>query len=170
MFFSQYNWNDFLSINPLPPSFLSFLLQGKLAYFFNSNITLHGVCVIIRMGAGCESAKEADEQKCFLGHDVWILKLFWNYFRYKVKDCARRDLEKDLTRVNVVVKVLKNSRIAIGEGKLTKLNGSRLRAFFSVQRRFFGCDWLGEMGFFRWKKEEVSLHYLFNVGGKGNRF
>jgi hypothetical protein len=26
------------------------------------------------------------------------------------------------------------------------------------------------MGLFRWKKEEVSLHYLFNVGGKGNRF
>jgi hypothetical protein len=45
--------------------------------------------------------------------------------------------------------VLKNSRIVIGEGRLTKLNGNLLRAFFSVQRRFFGCDWLGEMGFFR---------------------
>jgi hypothetical protein len=75
--------------------------------------------------------------------------LFWNYFRCKVKDCARRDQKKDLTRVNVGVKVLKNSRIAIGEGRLTKLNGNLLRAFFSVQRRFFGCDWLEEMGLFR---------------------
>ena len=154
MFFSQYNWNDFLSINSLPPSFLSFLLQGKLAYFFNSNITLHGVCVIIRMGAGCESAKEADEQKCFLGHDVWILKLFWNYFRYKVKDCARRDLEKDLTRVNVGVKVLKNSRIAIGEGKLTKLNGSRLRVFLVFEGGFLDVNGWGKWDFLDKKKRK----------------
>ena len=72
------------------------------------------VCVIIRMDAGCEYAKEAGEQKGFLGHDVWILKLFWNYFRCKVIDCARGDQEKYLTRVNKEVNVLKNSKIAIG--------------------------------------------------------
>lgn len=56
--------------------------------------------------------------------------MFWNYFRYKVKDCARRDQEKDLTRVNVGVKVLKNSRIVIGEGELTKLNGNLFKGVF----------------------------------------
>ena len=42
--------------------------------------------------------------------------MFWNYFRCKVKDCARSDQEKDLTRVNSGVNVLKNSKIAIGGG------------------------------------------------------
>lgn len=43
-------------------------------------------------------------------------KLFWNYFRYKIKDCARGDQKKYLTRVNKEVNVLKNSKIAIWGG------------------------------------------------------
>ena len=38
------------------------------------------VCVIIRMDAGCEYAKKANEQKGFLGHDVWILKIVLELF------------------------------------------------------------------------------------------
>ena len=46
--------------------------------------------------------------------------MFWNYFRYKVKDCARSDQEKDLTRVNKEVNLLKNNKIAIGGGQVNK--------------------------------------------------
>ena len=42
--------------------------------------------------------------------------MFWNYFRGKVKDCAGSDQEKDLTRVNKEVNVMKNSNIAIEVG------------------------------------------------------
>lgn len=47
-------------------------------------------------------------------------KMFWNYFRCKVIDCARGDQEKYLTRVNKEVNVLKNSKIAIGGGQVNK--------------------------------------------------
>ena len=68
------------------------------------------------------------------------------------------------------VKVLKNSRIVIGEGELTKLNGNLLRAFFSVQRRFFGCDWLGEMGFLDEKKRKCHCTTSLTWVGKGTDF
>ena len=49
------------------------------------------------------------------------------------------------------VKVLKNSRIAIGEGKLTKLNGSRLRVFLVFEGGFFDV-----IGWRKWDFLETS--------------
>ena len=52
------------------------------------------------------------------------------------------------------VKVLKNSRIAIGEGKLTKLNGSRLRVFLVFEGGFLDVIGWGKWDFLETSRSE----------------
>jgi hypothetical protein len=96
--------------------------------------------------------------------------LFWNYFRYKVKDCARRDQEKDLTRVNVGENALKNSRIAIELGKLTKLNGSLLRAFLVFEGGFSDVIGWRKWDFLDEKKRKCHCTTSLTWVGKGTDF
>ena len=96
--------------------------------------------------------------------------MFWNYFRYKVKDCARRDQEKDLTRVNVGVKVLKNSRIVIGKGRLTKLNGNLLRAFLVFEGVFLDVIGWGKWDFLDEKKRKCHCTTSLTWVGKRTDF
>ena len=93
--------------------------------------------------------------------------MFWNYFLYKFKDCARRDQEKDLTRVNQEVNVLKNSKIAIGGGKLTKLNGNLLRAFLVFEGGLLDVIGWGKWDFFDEKKRKCHCTTSLTWVGKG---
>ena len=97
--------------------------------------------------------------------------MFWNYFRCKVKDCAGSDQEKDLTRVNKGVNVLKNSKIAIGGGgKLTKLNGNLLRAFLVFEGGFSDVIGWGKWDFLDEKKRKCHCTTSLTWVGKGTDF
>ena len=65
---------------------------------------------------GARVPRRQTNKNVFLVMMCEFKKLFWNYFRCKVIDCARGDQEKYLTRVNKEANVLKNSKIVIGGG------------------------------------------------------